>query len=94
VAVERFATCPHEFVAVLLDLTMPVMNGEEALRKIKAIRSDIPVVLSSGYNEIEAMGRFAESGLAGFLQKPYTITALARKIKRAIRDTEIRRGAH
>jgi len=83
-AVEKFASCPDQFAAVLLDLTMPVMNGEDALKKIKAIRPDIPVVLSSGYNEVEAVSRFETSGLAGFLQKPYTATALAGKIRKAL----------
>ena len=63
---------------------MPVMNGEDALKRIKAIRPDIPVVLSSGYNEVEAVSRFETSGLAGFLQKPYTATALAGKIRKAL----------
>jgi two-component system CheB/CheR fusion protein len=84
-AVEAFEKRPHEYAAVLLDLTMPVMDGEEALRRIQEIRPDVPVVLSSGYTESEAMRRFRHRGLAGFLQKPYTATALARKIKQAVR---------
>jgi len=84
-AVETFSARPHDFAAVLLDLTMPVMSGEEALRHIKKIRPDVPVVLSSGYSETEALQRFRQAGLAGFLQKPFTATALARRIKQAVK---------
>lgn len=84
-AVEEFAQRPADFAAVLLDLTMPVMSGEEALDRIQEIRPDVPVVLSSGYTESEAVQRFRNRRLAGFLQKPYTATALARKVKRAVR---------
>jgi len=42
---------------------------------------DIKVVLSSGYNEVEAIQRFAGKGLAGFLQKPYTASTLLENIE-------------
>ena len=70
-----------EIAAVLLDMTMPVMSGEEALVRLKSIREDIPVVLSSGYNEADATRRFTGKGLAGFVQKPYTAACLAEKMK-------------
>ena len=85
VALDLFAKRPDEFDAVLLDLTMPVLNGEETLRHIQSIRPDMRVVLSSGYSEAEALRRFHDRGLAGFLQKPYTATVLARKIKQALK---------
>jgi CheY-like chemotaxis protein/anti-sigma regulatory factor (Ser/Thr protein kinase) len=83
-AVQAVTARPAYFDAVLLDLTMPSMNGDEALREIHAIRSDIPVILSSGFTEIEALRRFEHRGLAGFLQKPYTAAVLSRKVKQAI----------
>jgi FixJ family two-component response regulator len=42
-------------------------------------------VLSSGFSEVEAAQRFRDRGSAGFLQKPYTASALARKLKQALR---------
>uniref|UniRef100_Q01U21 histidine kinase n=1 Tax=Solibacter usitatus (strain Ellin6076) TaxID=234267 RepID=Q01U21_SOLUE len=83
-AVQAVTARPAHFDAVLLDLTMPAMNGDEALKEIHAIRSDIPVILSSGFSETEALRRFQHRGLAGFLQKPYTASVLARKVKQAI----------
>jgi PAS domain S-box-containing protein len=80
-----FAARPDEFAAVLLDLSMPGMSGEEVLRRIRQVRRDVPVVLSSGFTESDAVQRFENLGLAGFLQKPYTATALAKKMKQAVR---------
>jgi PAS domain S-box-containing protein len=80
-AVELFAGNPDRFLLVLLDLTMPVMTGEEALRRLQTISPKVRVLLSSGYNEVEAIQRFAGKGLAGFIQKPYTAAALAARVK-------------
>ena len=48
--IERFNEHRHEINAVVLDLTMPKLNGEEVFRQIKAARPDVPVVLCSGYS--------------------------------------------
>ena len=58
--------------AVILDLTMPVMGGEEALPRIKQINPNVPVILSTGFDEGEAARRFSGLKPQGFLQKPYT----------------------
>ena len=76
--VALFREYHSELCCVLLDMTMPEMNGEEVFRAVRVIDGDVPVVLSSGYNEVEATRRFTGKGLAGFLQKPYTIQQLAK----------------
>lgn len=68
-------------MAVLLDMAMPVMGGEEALRRMKAIRPDVPVLVSSGHSEVFARERFGNDGVAGFIQKPYTVVQLGQKIR-------------
>jgi FixJ family two-component response regulator len=60
---------------------MPVMGGEETLRRLQRIQPQVKVILTSGYNEVDAIRRFTGAGLAGFLQKPYTARRLAEKIK-------------
>ena len=72
----------REIEVVILDVTMPHMNGEEAFRRLKAIHPDVPVILSTGHSETETTSRFAGAGLAGFLQKPYTASQLAEKVRR------------
>ncbi|HWR49829.1 MAG TPA: hypothetical protein VN428_01895 [Bryobacteraceae bacterium] len=44
--------------------------------RIKAIRGDVPVIMSSGYGEAEATRRFAGKQVAGFLEKPYSVNQL------------------
>ncbi len=70
-----------EIVAVLLDMTMPVMGGEEAFRALRAMDPAIPVVLSSGYNEHDASLRFSRQGLVEFVQKPYRSSELMKALR-------------
>ncbi len=70
-ALAIFAADPETFSCVLLDLTMPNLDGVETYSRLRAIRPDIQVVLCSGFPEQAAMSRFADLGLAGFLKKPY-----------------------
>jgi signal transduction histidine kinase/CheY-like chemotaxis protein len=83
--VEIFRAIAERVSAVLLDMTMPVMSGEETFERLRAIRADATVILSSGHSEAEAVRRFAGKGLAGFVQKPYTSIELARAIRRVLR---------
>ncbi|MET0792713.1 MAG: response regulator, partial [Polyangiaceae bacterium] len=82
---EVFREHASEVVVVILDMTMPEMNGEETFREIRRVRADVPVILSSGYNEIEATRRFTAKGLAGFLQKPFTPKELSQKLSLALK---------
>ena len=81
---EAFETRLDEFVAVLLDLTMPVMGGEEAFQRIQRLRPGIPTILMSGYSEQEAMSLMNSPGLAGFLQKPFKLLELSRLLQRVL----------
>ena len=78
--VRVFEEHQHDVTLVILDMTMPVMGGEEALDRMKAIRPDVPVIISTGYGESEAAQRFAGKDTAGLLQKPYTVNELMEKI--------------
>jgi len=82
--VELFEKHQDEISLVVLDWSMPVMGGEEALERIKAIRPGVPVVMSSGYGETEAARLFAGKDTAGFLQKPYTASQLMESIAVAL----------
>jgi FixJ family two-component response regulator len=82
--IEVFSRDADRIACVVLDLTIPVMSGEETLGRIRAVRPRVPVILSSGFNEVEAVRRFRGKGLAGFLQKPYQATILVKRVKQVI----------
>ena len=79
---QVFSERRDEIHCVLLDLTMPHMDGEEAFREMRRLRHDVRVILSSGYNEQEVSQRFVGKGLAGFIQKPYQLSVLEKTLRR------------
>lgn len=83
-ALERIRTTQPAFACVILDLTMPRMGGVEAYRKIRQLQTDIPVILSSGYNEQETTQRFSGKGRVGFVQKPYGLKTLRAVLQKAL----------
>lgn len=56
---------------MILDLTMPGMDGVETLKRLREIDPGVRAVISSGYTEEEIGSRFANNAIAGFIQKPY-----------------------
>lgn len=70
-------------------MAMPIMNGEEALHRLKGINPAIKVILSSGYNQVETIHRFTGKGLAGFIQKPYSSAALVEKTRSVLQDPNL-----
>lgn len=71
---------------VLLDVTMPEMDGEETLERLLALKPRLRVLLSSGFNEVEVVRRFSAKNPAGFIQKPYTAARLASAVKAALQQ--------
>ena len=82
--VAQFEAHAGELAAVILDLTMPTMSGEEALRRMRDVRPDIPVVVTTGLDEGDARSRFADSETAVFIQKPYRPGELLVKLRDVI----------
>ena len=78
--VERYVEHAGQLVGVFLDLTMPTMNGDDALKKMREIRADVPVIVMSGYSENEVSERFGADEFLTFLQKPFTVDALKRSL--------------
>ncbi|MCA9524007.1 MAG: response regulator, partial [Myxococcales bacterium] len=69
---------------VLLDLTMPEMDGRQTFLAMREAGFETPVVLTSGYLESEVWGRFRADGVSGFIQKPYRVDDLVRVLRQAI----------
>lgn len=85
-AIELFRKHGSEIVCVLLDLTMPRLDGVGTYQEMAGISKDIPVILSSGFSELDISRRFSTMGLAGFIQKPYTLHELKDKITNVLRE--------
>jgi PAS domain S-box-containing protein len=88
-ALRIYSQAPDAVDVVLLDLTMPVMGGEETLRRLTKIKPDVVVVVMSGFQERDVMSRF-EGTVAGFVQKPFTTGQLGAAL-RAARKTRATR---
>ena len=67
---EYFRQRPYQFDLVLLDLTMPFMDGEETFDRLREIRPDMPVVICTGFIQHPRLHGLMARGLAGFLRKP------------------------
>ncbi|MFA4947675.1 MAG: PAS domain S-box protein [Candidatus Krumholzibacteriia bacterium] len=80
-ALEIFRAHLGTISCVILDLTMPRMDGIETLAALRGISGDVKVMLSSGYSEHEISKRFAGKGLSGFIEKPYRISELGDKLR-------------
>jgi len=76
-----------EIQVVMLDLTMPHMDGVETFREIRQVKPDAAVILMSGYNQQEAVQHFTGKGLAGFIQKPFPIATLLGRVREVLDGT-------
>ncbi|MCB9478634.1 MAG: PAS domain-containing protein [Deltaproteobacteria bacterium] len=76
---------------VLLDVTMPVLDGRQTLRHIGEIAPDLPVILSSGHARHDVLRDFDGLTVGGFLQKPYRATDLIGSVHKALEQSRFRR---
>jgi CheY-like chemotaxis protein len=77
-----------DIAAVILDLTMPHLDGEQCFRELRKFKPNVKVIISSGYNEQVVTEKFIGKGLAGFLQKPFRFSSL----RKALRGLDDRSG--
>ena len=69
-----------------ISTAMPRMSGEEAFQAIREIREDACVIVMSGYSMQDALSRFSGRSIAGFLKKPFPLTALKTTIRKVLED--------
>jgi CheY-like chemotaxis protein len=80
--VGAFLENAEDIDAILLDLTMPGMDGREVLDEIRKVSEEIPVVLSSGFSEDQALQGLVDSSHTTFLRKPYAPCSLQQMMTR------------
>ena len=84
-AVEMLRRNGRDYSVVLLDLTMPEIDGEEAYRQIRELQPELPIVMSSGYSAQDVMERIQEHQDVPFLQKPYSLRELRDALQGVLR---------
>lgn len=83
-AVEIFRGENERIALVLLDMTMPYLDGEETLHELRQIRQDVNIVLMSGYSEQTVTKRLVDKGFAQFIQKPFGLDELLAVVRKTL----------
>jgi PAS domain S-box-containing protein len=85
-AVREFQARPHDFDAVVTDLSMPGMSGFDLAQELLATRPDVPILVTSGYLRPEDQQKAERIGVRGLTIKPDTIEELCRNLDRLLQD--------
>jgi len=87
-ALKLFRSQPDQFDLVITDMMMPKMTGDKLVKEILNIRSDIPIILCTGFSEKidEKMAR--KIGTADYIEKPYDKTDLACKVRKVLNERQ------
>ena len=86
-ALQKFFETPDRFDLILTDMYMPRMTGRVLATRINEIRSDIPIILCSGYNDSPADSQQPNQHISGYLMKPFGMKELALTVRRIL-DTK------
>ncbi len=87
-ALEVFRIQPDKFDLVITDMTMPNMTGDKLAGELIKIRSDIPIILCTGFSERMPEEKATSLGIKGFLMKPVVMKDLSAKIREVLDNTE------
>jgi len=85
-AVRQFEEQPDRFVAALLELTMPELDGREVFEALRRLRPDLPVLFSSGYREDDIEIGIDRDRRVGFVGKPYHPDTLRQKLRQILEE--------
>ena len=69
-----------------LDITMPRMDGTQALQELRRINPEVRVLMTSGYSEVDALDRYAGIPSNGFIEKPFRLDTLWSKLQAVLED--------
>lgn len=85
-AIQVFKKYKNEIKAVLLDMVMPRMSGQQTYIELSKIDKNVKVLLVSGFKQDDRVETILKMGVKGFMQKPYTLAALANKLSQLINE--------
>jgi CheY-like chemotaxis protein len=87
--VDRFTSVAKPYELILLDLTMPQLDGVQVFDEVRRVNPTVPIVLMSGYARLDVLARFSDRKLAAFIQKPFDIPTLQRTLRAVLASGEI-----
>lgn len=87
-ALDHFRKEPGRFALILLDLSMPLMDGEETFNHFRAIDPNVVVLLNTGFIENTRLDRMIANGLAGFLRRPYRADEVVTQIHSVLKNVK------
>ena len=83
-ALEIYRKLKDEIALVVLDFTMPIMDGADVFAEMQHLNPKVPVVLSSGFTEQDKLRGMLARGLRGFIPKPYTTEKLLAQVRQTL----------
>ncbi|MCK5266534.1 MAG: response regulator, partial [Spirochaetes bacterium] len=86
-ALEIFRSQPDHFDLVVTDMTMPNMTGVELAEKLLQIRSDIPIILCTGFSDRVMQEKARSIGIREFINKPISPRGLGESVRRVLDQT-------
>jgi two-component system cell cycle sensor histidine kinase/response regulator CckA len=89
---QLFRKQPHGYALILLDLSMPFMDGEETFKRLRDINPNVVVLLSTGFTAQERVDRMLAGGMAGFLRKPHRPDELLAQVQAILEKVKMSRA--
>ena len=87
-ALEAFNASPSSFDLVITDMSMPNIPGDQLAQKIKSIRSDVPIIICTGFSERIDEDNIGQMGINGLLMKPVLKADLAKTIRKVLDEAK------
>ena len=87
-ALEAFRARPSLFDLIITDMSMPNIPGDKLAKKIKSIRSDVPIIICTGFSERIREENFKQMGIEGLLMKPIVKSELAKTVRKVLDEVK------
>jgi CheY-like chemotaxis protein len=87
-ALDLYQQNSADITIVVTDMGMPIMNGSELFRELKKIRPELPIIISSGFGEVDVSSKIPCADFAGLIGKPYSFDQLREVLKSVVEGTK------
>ncbi|NTW99724.1 MAG: response regulator, partial [Geobacteraceae bacterium] len=81
-----------DITLVVTDMGMPVMDGYALFRELKKLKPELPIIISSGFGEVDVTSRIARDDIAGLVGKPYNFDNLSEVLKSVVDDVQTKQA--